>query len=241
MVSPAEPQKKGSLAILEEGDRATPATRHAEISDEPATYLTPQEELENTSKGSASTPSTKEGDASSEGAVPGAALGEKDSSAADLRYRKRQIGRENTQGEGLGGPYAGPPRRATQISTTSSGEPRMGITRTFTQLLQPEHRLAPAPNTYHSLLNILKYSWLNVLLVFIPVSWALHFALPASTTNDVVIFVTSCKYRGGARRESIHADKRRSHFQSSPSSRLRHFSHSVPRRSPFAWERRSAV
>ncbi|KAH9481441.1 Vacuolar calcium ion transporter [Psilocybe cubensis] len=43
-----------------------------------------------------------------------------------------------------------------------------------------------------SLKAILCASWLNVLLIFIPVSWALHFALPHSFANrDTIIFVFS--------------------------------------------------
>ncbi len=37
------------------------------------------------------------------------------------------------------------------------------------------------------MMAIIKASWLNVLLVFIPVSWALHFA----GTSDTVVFVMS--------------------------------------------------
>ncbi|KAF9545037.1 calcium/proton exchanger [Agrocybe pediades] len=49
-----------------------------------------------------------------------------------------------------------------------------------------------APTTLQSVKAILRASWLNILLVFIPVSWALHFALPHTLGNrDTVIFVTS--------------------------------------------------
>ncbi|SNX84782.1 related to VCX1 - Vacuolar Ca++/H+ exchanger [Melanopsichium pennsylvanicum] len=87
--------------------------------------------------------------------------------------------------EGLGGPFAGPPRRATM-------ESRNTIRRSFTELFHPEHRLAEPPNTIASLKNIVFGSFLNILLILIPVSWALHFALDQSQfKNGIVVFVTS--------------------------------------------------
>lgn len=38
-------------------------------------------------------------------------------------------------------------------------------------------------------MNILKASWLNVLLVFIPVSWACHFAGVGDTVTFVMAFL----------------------------------------------------
>ncbi|KAK4053542.1 hypothetical protein OIV83_001710 [Microbotryomycetes sp. JL201] len=42
-------------------------------------------------------------------------------------------------------------------------------------LLEPSKPLASPPSLRQSFMHIIKYSWLNVLLVFIPVSWACHF------------------------------------------------------------------
>ncbi|KAF9468145.1 calcium/proton exchanger [Collybia nuda] len=53
----------------------------------------------------------------------------------------------------------------------------------------PEKKLAPAPTVRESLKAIVLVSWLNVLLVFIPISWALHFALPESNSKDTIVFV----------------------------------------------------
>jgi Ca2+:H+ antiporter len=87
--------------------------------------------------------------------------------------------------EGLGGPFAGPPRRATM-------ESRHTLRRSFTELFTPEHRLAKAPNTFVSLKNMLLGSFLNILLVFIPISWALHFALDQNVfKNGLAVFITS--------------------------------------------------
>jgi len=54
-------------------------------------------------------------------------------------------------------------------------------------LFTPTHELAPSPGYVRSLKNALLYSPLNVLLLFIPVSWALHY----THQNDTVIFVIS--------------------------------------------------
>ena len=108
------------------------------------------------------------------------------SDPASSATTKRGMDRDQSSiREGLGGPFAGPPRRATM-------ESRQTIRRSFTELFTPEHRLAEPPGTLVSLKNILFGSFLNILLVFIPVSWALHFALDTSQTkNGVVVFVTS--------------------------------------------------
>ncbi|KAF8962769.1 Sodium/calcium exchanger protein-domain-containing protein [Flammula alnicola] len=87
------------------------------------------------------------------------------------------------------------PRRNTQqrASTTNPRSSRLAAIRQQTALMfVPERPVGKAPNAFESLKSILCSSWLNLLLVFIPVSWALHFALPESTSNrDTVIFVFS--------------------------------------------------
>ncbi|KIO34797.1 hypothetical protein M407DRAFT_16745 [Tulasnella calospora MUT 4182] len=54
-------------------------------------------------------------------------------------------------------------------------------------LLKPKKKVGSTPTWSSSLRAIVFASWLNILLVFIPVSWALHFAID----NDTVIFVTA--------------------------------------------------
>ncbi|PPQ99158.1 hypothetical protein CVT24_009348 [Panaeolus cyanescens] len=68
--------------------------------------------------------------------------------------------------------------------------------RTFSErakaLLNPEKPLSLAPTTTESLKAVLKASRLNILLPCIPVSWALHWALPESNgSKDTVVFVVS--------------------------------------------------
>ncbi|KAL4072578.1 Sodium/calcium exchanger protein-domain-containing protein [Scleroderma yunnanense] len=55
-------------------------------------------------------------------------------------------------------------------------------------LFQPPKKVGRAPSLWQSLRSIIQASWLNVLLVFIPVSWALHFAVPDKST---LIFIFS--------------------------------------------------
>lgn len=62
------------------------------------------------------------------------------------------------------------------------------LSRVATSLFRPEHNVGNAPPFWKGLKSIILSSWFNVLLVFIPVSWALNFAKPDSHT---VIFVTA--------------------------------------------------
>ncbi|PBL03712.1 calcium/proton exchanger [Armillaria gallica] len=59
----------------------------------------------------------------------------------------------------------------------------------MTRILRPEQEIGPSPGVWQSLGSILLASWLNILLLFIPVSWALHFAFAGE--KDTVIFVCS--------------------------------------------------
>ncbi|KAI1797366.1 calcium/proton exchanger [Ganoderma leucocontextum] len=55
----------------------------------------------------------------------------------------------------------------------------------------PPKPVGPAPPLWQGIKAIVLMSWLNVLLVFIPISWACHFALPKSNNNDTLTFVFS--------------------------------------------------
>ncbi|KAG2137468.1 calcium proton exchanger [Suillus clintonianus] len=60
------------------------------------------------------------------------------------------------------------------------------IHRAATLMVKPEKPIGTAPNVWKSIQAIVFASWLNVLLVFIPISWAMNFALPDQHT---LIFV----------------------------------------------------
>jgi len=65
------------------------------------------------------------------------------------------------------------------------------IKKRFSQQLEPARPLGTAPGVWQGIKAIAVMSWLNVLLVCIPVSWALNFALPHTDSNDTLIFIFS--------------------------------------------------
>jgi len=91
-----------------------------------------------------------------------------------------------------------PSRRATTVSSTvltttpAFVDKERGVA-TITPasrlriLFTPTHELGPSPGYLLSVKNALLYSPLNILLLFIPVSWALHW----THQSDTVIFVIS--------------------------------------------------
>lgn len=113
-----------------------------------------------------------------------------DAKGSDANSQHRSVARQGTAEsnfEGLGGPGMGVPRRMT----ASEMEGRT-LKKSFTSLLTPQHRLKPAPGIAESMMNVLKYTWLNVLLLLIPVSWALYFTLDReSKGGSLAIFLTS--------------------------------------------------
>lgn len=67
-------------------------------------------------------------------------------------------------------------------STSDIGREKMAflptLRRAATLMFTPEKTIAKPPNTWRSIQAIIFSSWFNVLLVFIPISWAINFALP---------------------------------------------------------------
>ncbi|SCV67707.1 BQ2448_5318 [Microbotryum intermedium] len=57
------------------------------------------------------------------------------------------------------------------------------------ELLVPKVPVGKPPGWRMSGMNIIKYSWLNVLLVFIPVSWGMHFSHQGATITFVTSFL----------------------------------------------------
>ncbi|KAG5726554.1 Vacuolar calcium ion transporter [Termitomyces sp. T112] len=83
-------------------------------------------------------------------------------------------------------------RKRTTILVPSASSKRPTSNSRGTILMTPERKVGKAPGFFSSIRSIVLASWLNVLLVFIPVSWALHFALQENMKNrDTIIFVTS--------------------------------------------------
>ncbi|KAG1873383.1 Sodium/calcium exchanger protein-domain-containing protein [Suillus tomentosus] len=87
-------------------------------------------------------------------------------------------------------------------SSASANRPRMSVSgskpremslnwlaelrRAATLMMQPEKRIAKPPTVRRSIQAIFFASWLNALLVFIPISWAMNFALPDQHTPTFV-------------------------------------------------------
>jgi Ca2+:H+ antiporter len=77
----------------------------------------------------------------------------------------------------------------TRTGTDLESQKRIGGFKGWVQALLHPNKAKPSkvPPLRTCLWNIMKYSWLNLLLAFIPVSWAMHFA----HLSDTVIFVFS--------------------------------------------------
>lgn len=159
------PQKKTTL-LLEEGRMA------------------PNDEKVLGEEGSSGASGSGEGDVKT-------GLTQSDGEDAPTFRRRSLLHDQSTASQGgLGGPAMGPPRRMTTVNSTSM-EGRNPL-RSFTSLFQPEHGLKPAPTIKQSLINVITYTWLNVLLICIPVSWALYFALDRDDPkSSLAIFLTS--------------------------------------------------
>ncbi|KAL7421512.1 Vacuolar calcium ion transporter [Cryptotrichosporon argae] len=92
-------------------------------------------------------------------------------------------------------------RRATTESARSSRsrrtsvDPNAGVLRRMTTgLLTPDHTLGKAPTYGSSIKAAITSTWLNLLLVFIPIGWALYFAKHSggvSSISDTAVFCTT--------------------------------------------------
>ncbi|KAJ7363973.1 Calcium/proton exchanger [Mycena albidolilacea] len=80
--------------------------------------------------------------------------------------------------------------RTRRTSTNPERGPggRFHFRRAATSLFTPEKKIGEAPGVFRSIRSILTASWLNVLLVFIPISWAFNFA---DKDQKTLIFVFS--------------------------------------------------
>lgn len=90
------------------------------------------------------------------------------------------------------------PRRPTGDSLLANHR----IGRTVTELLTPDRPVNPSPGHWESVKHVFCFSWLNILLICIPISWALHFVfedqdkgLPntdkTKKNHGIVVFVIS--------------------------------------------------
>ncbi|GAA5967248.1 hypothetical protein JCM11641_000488 [Rhodosporidiobolus odoratus] len=115
------------------------------------------------------------------GEVPGAAN----------RYRRGSEGPRRRRPKPVRASSAPAAPERVNSAQRSQSEPTPGLIRKGTQALAslatPAIPVAKPPGWRSSCRNIVTYSWLNLLLVFVPVSWAMHF----SHQSSVVTFVMS--------------------------------------------------
>ncbi|KAJ7104214.1 Sodium/calcium exchanger protein-domain-containing protein [Mycena belliarum] len=81
-----------------------------------------------------------------------------------------------------------PRRTLTGASNGDAARRSMSLRRAATSMLTPEKKVGQAPSVLASIRSIITASWLNLLLVFIPVSWAFNFA---DKDQHTLIFVFS--------------------------------------------------
>lgn len=141
------------------------------------------------------TSSSSGGNASSSQQDLGSSTGVTSSNGGQIAAQRTRTVEKDASGQGFGlAGHGAPPRRMTMRSD--------GAARSFHDLFTPEKRLKPAPNSWQSFKNIIFLSPLNILLLCIPISWALYFALDlgdnipgedcnAHIKNNVGVFVTA--------------------------------------------------
>jgi Ca2+:H+ antiporter len=78
-----------------------------------------------------------------------------------------------------------PRRRSKQGTRDTQRSENPSLARRVTELFVSERPVKHEPTWKHSALAIVKASWLNVLLVFIPIGWATSY----SHVNDTLVFV----------------------------------------------------
>ncbi|ORY76541.1 Sodium/calcium exchanger protein-domain-containing protein [Leucosporidium creatinivorum] len=87
------------------------------------------------------------------------------------------------------GTFQRPSRRGTRETTASGSTPFTPepLKKRLTDLFVSERRIKREPSVRESAVAIVKASWLNVLLVFVPIGWGLHWG----GVNDTIVFVTT--------------------------------------------------
>lgn len=78
-----------------------------------------------------------------------------------------------------------PRRRSKQGTRDTQRSENPSLARRVTELFVAEHPVKHEPTWRASAFAIVKASWLNVLLVFIPIGWACHYA----HLNDTIVFI----------------------------------------------------
>ncbi|BGP56684.1 hypothetical protein JCM8202v2_004314 [Rhodotorula sphaerocarpa] len=75
-----------------------------------------------------------------------------------------------------------------EASATGAATPTARPPLLSKKLLEPKKRLGKNPSVRQCMINVARYSWLNLLFVFVPVSWAMHFSHQSATVTFCVSF-----------------------------------------------------
>lgn len=116
------------------------------------------------------------------------------------RVHRRRVRRHQDSSDNPRAPPAR--RRANSLPaapmTGAHMTPKPNFNLALTKMLEPEQKLAPPPTWTMSAVNIFKYSYLNLLLVFVPVSWACvsvtSFRMEFIIINSMLAFHESIPY-----------------------------------------------
>ncbi|GAA5834669.1 hypothetical protein JCM3766R1_003635 [Sporobolomyces carnicolor] len=114
----------------------------------------------------------------------GPTVEEKNESAATRKGSKVVSLADNPDTREQGEAYP-PRRRSKQETRDTQRSENPSLARRVTDLFHAERPVKHEPTFRQSAIAIVKASWLNVLLVTLPVGWAVHFA----KLNDTIIFI----------------------------------------------------
>lgn len=117
----------------------------------------------------------------------GPTVEEKNESAATRKGSKVVSLADNPDTREQGEAYP-PRRRSKQETRDTQRSENPSLARRVTDLFHAERPVKHEPTFRQSAIAIVKASWLNVLLVTLPVGWAVHFA----KLNDTIIFIFKC-------------------------------------------------
>ncbi|PVG01865.1 calcium/proton exchanger [Serendipita vermifera] len=112
------------------------------------------------------------------------------------RRRKNRRRRQQAAGEAVGTPGAiiAAPRRANSLPAPAMPKAEGAGTNPpfewkLDNLLVPQKKIVQRPTLTQCFVNTVKYSWLNLLLVMVPVAWAIHFTHQSETLVFVFSFL----------------------------------------------------